>query len=248
MTISILGTDASLRAIRTLISNSPGGVPLYDQFIALVNESPTLVQQLTAYDAQDVLSPPIIQTIAQVNGVDDLAGDNHDDGGLRQIAIGVGTTASPLSITSELRANGVVGIEDLVGVLAHELGHFTNYTANLNFVNAIGNINPNADKYDEQAIVGLNDESFAILNNFVVSQEVASYNTSGLPYSIPVRGPSQATEQYLLANIKTTTTGTQIMVPSGIQTVAFEDISHDDATNTAGTSNEPYYQYYGSYQ
>ncbi|WP_181925917.1 hypothetical protein [Cupriavidus taiwanensis] len=65
---------------------------------------------------------------------------------------------------------------EVIGSLAHEIGHFANVKADTDFKSAYAVPSSSPDAYAMSAMVGLHQEGEAVYNNWVVQQEILSNN------------------------------------------------------------------------
>lgn len=131
-----------------------GNVRLSTSQIALINKSPTLVSQLLDYQAAVAAGSlnPIVQ---------------GPDGSMFFKEGGGITFASNWKTWPD---------GEVIGSLAHEIGHFANVKADTDFKSAYAVPSSSPDAYAMSAMVGLHQEGEAVYNNWVVQREILSNN------------------------------------------------------------------------
>ncbi|CAL8473923.1 conserved protein of unknown function [Caballeronia sp. S22] len=202
-----------------------GGIKLSANALTLINESPTLVNELLAYQAA------VINNTADPMATSSGGGIFFNNSGI-------------------VFANNYQTWSDsvLVGTLAHEIGHFINFGADVAFQgeNELPTSDPNA--YSIDAMIGLHREGEAVYNNYVVQQEIMKSDPNGTQiYLAGANNPDGSSDglQRLLDAQHLQDVADE-MKPGVDRNWMIEDAMGIFATLKGSAIDKPYYDVYGS--
>jgi hypothetical protein len=163
-----------------------GNVPIDPSTVALINDSPLLVQELNEYQSEiDAGTALPIHVNSQIT--DNPNGIGNDANLLQTVSVSNGSQTQ-LQIQMGL-LTGSETSNSFIGDLSYELGHVVNYSGDVNLFNNV--LNPNDPNSPAIAgIFGVVTESESEANNYLIQQQIEV--STGNAVAIKLNGDSNS--------------------------------------------------------